>query len=75
MSAPRTIPRDELLPSMHRPRATDPRRTCRAAIHLGGIRYSCGRETSGIDADRGLGHHDGIHDAFAEHGDGGSVRW
>lgn len=76
MIAPRIIPRDELRGSaIECPRATDPRRTCRASIELGRIEYRCGRETSGIDADRGLGTHDGIHDAFKEHGDGGSVRW
>lgn len=57
-------------------RIVDPRRTCRARIRLDGTTYRCGRETQGIDADRGLGAHDGIHDAFALHpGDRGEVRW
>lgn len=74
MIEPRIIPREQLGPAVRVARATNPRSTCRHTIVLGGTTYRCGRETIGIDADRGLGHHAGIHDAFAEHG-GGAVRW
>jgi hypothetical protein len=72
--APRIIPRDTLGPTIRHPRAVLPQRTCRATIELGGTVYRCGRETTGVDADRGLGAHAGIHDAFCEH-QGGAVRW
>lgn len=78
MIEPRIIPRDELRGSrllVERCDPDRPRHRCRATIELGGTTYRCARQTSGLDADRGLGHHEGIHDAFAEHGDGGSVRW
>lgn len=61
--------------SMLHPKSRDPRRTCSSTIVLDGKRYRCGRETFGPDVARGLGHHDGIHDAFVVHGDGGAVRW
>jgi len=67
---PRIIPRDQVTGALVRPRATDPRRTCRATIDLDGRTYRCGRETRSTDR-----LHDGIHDAYAEHGDGGAVRW
>jgi len=75
MIAPRIISRDTLGPVIRVSRATEPQRTCRATIKLGGTVYRCGRETAGVDADRGLGVHEGIHDAFCEHGDGGAIRW
>lgn len=74
---PRVIPRDQLWPAMRHERS-DPDRPslrCRASIALNGKVYRCGRGTSGIDAFVGRGHHEGIHDAFVEHGDGGAVRW
>lgn len=71
----RILPRDVIGPAMRATPSKDPHRTCRATIRLDGTRYRCGRETSGIDSDRGLGVHEGIHDAFAVHGDLGTVRW
>jgi hypothetical protein len=71
IAAPRIIPRDELSGSaIECAPSKDPRRTCDRVIKLHGTRYSCLRETRTTDR-----QHDGIHDAFVEHGDGGSVRW
>lgn len=61
----RILPRDQLLPMMrceHR-LTTDPK--CDATIVLDGTTYQCHRPL----------HIDGIHDAFADHSDGGAVRW
>jgi hypothetical protein len=73
--ARRIVPRIELFPAMHRaPASADARargRQCRATIRLDGTEYRCEREIVGT---RG-GFHEGIHDAFVEHGDGGAVRW
>lgn len=60
----RIIPRDEVMPTMRHARALTSRDRCRARIELDGEVYRCGRA-----------HVDGIHDAFEEHSDGGSVRW
>jgi len=76
--APRIIPRDALRGSrllVEQCAADRTRRRCHATIELHGTVYRCGRATHGIDADRGRGHHDGIHDAFCEHADHGAVRW
>lgn len=51
------------------PAAKDPRRQCRSTIKLDGRMYRCGR------AKGALGFHEGIHDAFTVHGDGGLCRW
>jgi hypothetical protein len=70
--APRIIPRDGVIGSLRHEQATDPRETCRRTITLDGTTYRCARKTtSGHGVDRS---HDGIHDAFCEHG-GGAVRW
>lgn len=67
---PRIIPRNELRGSaIEVPRALDPLSACGRPITLGGRMYRCWRETRRTDR-----QHDGIHDAFCEHG-GGSVRW
>jgi hypothetical protein len=72
----RAIPRGEYRGSrLEHLRSTDPRVTCRATITLDGTTYRCGRVTVGPDAQRGLGYHEGIHDAFCEHHDLGAVRW
>lgn len=71
MIAPRIISRDQLRGStLEHPRATDPRRTCDRSIRLDNRTYRCERETRSTD-----GTHDGIHDAFTEHHDGGAARW
>lgn len=69
----RIIPRKELSPPMHRPRANEPGLQCHATIDLDGTTYRCGREV--IGRARTLRYHEGIHDAFVEHGDQGAVRW
>lgn len=48
--------------------AKDREHSCRATIRLDAKRYRCGREIIS-------GFHEGIHDAFAVHSDGGMVRW
>jgi hypothetical protein len=69
--ARRIIPRDQLRGStLERPAAIDPSRTCDRVIDLDGTRYRCGREQRRTDH-----QHDGIHDAFRAHHDGGAVRW
>lgn len=50
--------------------AKDPRLCCTRTIKLDGKLYRCRREVRIFDK-----QHDGIHDAFAVHGDGGQVRW
>lgn len=74
MTARRIIPRDQFRGSrLEHERAEHAREQCRHAIRLDGLEYPCRRKvTHGHGVDR---RHDGIHDAFAEHGDGGSVRW
>lgn len=69
MIAPRIIPRDQIAGSIRVAQAKPGERTCGRPIRLDGRVYRCGREVS---FDR---QHDGIHDAFCEHSDGGSVRW
>lgn len=66
IAARRIIARAELFPSMRREQVRDQRKQCHATIELDGSTYRCGRDRE---------HVDGIHDAFVEHGDGGSVRW
>lgn len=60
----RIIPRDEVAPAMRHEPAIDPRNRCHHKIALDGTEYRCGRQ-----------HVDGVHDAFVQHHDGGSVRW
>jgi hypothetical protein len=63
----RIIPRDELRgTAIERPCSSDPQH----AIRLDGTRYTCGRAVRRNDR-----VHDGIHDAFQTHGDGGAIRW
>lgn len=52
------------------PAAKDPRRACGRSITLDSKLYLCGREVRRTDR-----QHDGIHDAFRDHDDGGKVRW
>lgn len=71
MTTKRIIPRDELRgTALERPCSSDPQLTCDHAILLDGTRYTCGRAVRRTDR-----VHDGIHDAFQAHGDGGAVRW
>lgn len=60
----RIVHRDALPKNMIHPRAASERDLCRQAITLDSTIYRCGRAV-----------HDGIHDAFATHADGGEVRW
>lgn len=58
------IARTDIPARMRRERAQVDARRCKRTIKLDGKTYRCGRE-----------HVEGIHDAFAEHSDGGAVRW
>lgn len=69
MIEPRIILRDILGPVLSVPKAKPGELTCTRTIKLDGRMYRCGREVSLHDR-----QHDGIHDAFCEHG-GGAVRW
>lgn len=71
IGTPRIIPRSLIVAgklgvAMAEPGAP----TCGRTIGLDGCTYRCGRSVRSFDR-----QHDGIHDAFREHGDGGSVRW
>lgn len=68
--ARRILAPDQVSPSMRWPRSIDPQATCRRTILLDSKTYSCQRETYGPEHS-----HEGIHDAYAVHGDGGAVRW
>ena len=66
----RIIPRTAIGPALRVTKALDPRHTCTRTITLDGTTYRCGPGVRSFDQ-----QHDGIHDAFREHGDSGSVRW
>lgn len=63
----RIIPRHLARPVVEMAKPGEP--SCRRTIRLDGTVYYCNRKV------RFDGEHDGIHDAFREHGDGGAIRW
>lgn len=68
IGAPRIIPRHLAHPVVEMAKVGAP--SCTRTITLDGTTYQCMRSVRAHDR-----QHDGIHDAFREHGDGGSVRW
>lgn len=70
MTQRRIIQRDLITGTLKATRAAPDTLCCGRTIRLDGQVYRCEREVRPTD-----GQHDGIHDAFREHGDDGAVRW
>lgn len=66
----RIVPRSSVTFNILVAKAPPTARICPRTITLDGTTYRCGRQAYGAERS-----HEGIHDAFETHGDGGSVRW